>query len=154
MAATRNATLKDAARLAELSNQLGYPSTDAEVASRLAGLLDHPDHAVFVAEDGEHVVAWIQVSLSRLVESPLSAEVGGLVVDEDHRGRGVGPLLLAVADAWARERGAVRLRVPCNVVRADAHRFYEREGFREVKKQRIFERALRSIRRRTPSTSA
>jgi len=142
MPSLRNAFASDAARLAELSRQLGYPSTEAEIASRLAGLLTNDDHAVFVVEEDGEVAAWIQVSLSRLVESPLSAEVGGLVVDESHRRRGFGPLLLGAGDAWAKERGASRMRVPCNVVRADAHRFYEREGFREVKRQRIFERAI------------
>jgi len=104
MPSLRNAFASDAARLAELSRQLGYPSTEAEIASRLAGLLTNDDHAVFVVEEDGEVAAWIQVSLSRLVESPLSAEVGGLVVDERHRRRGFGPLLLGAGDAWAKER--------------------------------------------------
>ena len=142
MPTIRLARREDAARLAELSRQLGYSVTDEDVAARLDVLLDHPDHAVLVAEEAGEVAGWIQVSLTVLVESPRTAIVGGLVVDESSRRRGLGPLLLREADAWARSRRCARLRVPCNVTRADAHRFYEREGFREVKKQRIFERAL------------
>jgi len=142
MATLRAARPGDAARLADLSRQLGYGAGEADVARRLGLLLGHADHAVLVAEEDGEVVGWIQVSLSLLVESPLSAEVRGLVVDERFRRRGVGPLLLRAADDWARARGCARLRVPCNIVRADAHRFYEREGFREVKRQRIFERAI------------
>jgi GNAT superfamily N-acetyltransferase len=142
MAIVRRARREDAPRLADLSRQLGYAVKDEDVAARLEVLLDHPDHAVFVTEETGGIVGWIQVSLSILVESPPTAVVGGLVVDERHRRRGIGPLLLREADAWAREKGATRLRVPCNVTRADAHRFYEREGFREVKKQKIFERTI------------
>jgi GNAT superfamily N-acetyltransferase len=138
----RSARREDAARLSELSRQLGYPSSEAEVEARLNEILGRPDHAIFVAEDAAEVVGWIQVSLSRLVESPFQARVGGLVVDERRRSRGIGPLLLRHADAWALERGCGALRVPCNVARKDAHHFYEREGFREVKVQRVFERAI------------
>ena len=142
MPSIRAARREDAARLPDLSRQLGYAVTDEDVAARLDVLLARPDHAILVAEEAGDVVGWIQVSLSVLVESPLTAVVGGLVVDERHRRRGLGALLLREADLWARRYGAARLRVPCNVTRADAHRFYEREGFREVKKQKIFERAV------------
>jgi GNAT superfamily N-acetyltransferase len=136
----RIARAEDAPELTRLCAELGYPNEEPDVARRLGELLAHPDHEVFVAEEGSRVVGWIQISLTRLLESPLSSEVGGLVVASDARRRGMGPLLLAAADAWSRARGCRAVRVPCNVVRADAHRFYEREGFREVKKQRIFER--------------
>ena len=139
----REATPGDAKEIDELCHQLGYATDVQGVTSRLERLLPHPDHAVFVAQaGGGALVGWIQISLSLLVESPVSAEVGGLVVRDGARGHGVGPLLLAEAEAWSRAKGCARMRVPCNVVRADAHRFYEREGFREVKKQRIFERAI------------
>jgi GNAT superfamily N-acetyltransferase len=138
----RAARPEDADVLTELCGQLGYPGERPDVEARLLGLLAHPDRAVFVVEVDGRPAGWIQVSLSRLLECPLSAEVGGLVVEARHRSRGLGPMLLAAGDAWARERGCHRMRVPCNVVRADAHRFYEREGFREVKRQRIFERPV------------
>jgi GNAT superfamily N-acetyltransferase len=140
MSEARRARPDDAERISELSRQLGYPATSAEVAERLAPLLAAADHGVFVAEEGGEVVGWIHVSLSRTVESAPKAEVRGLVVDERSRRRGLGPLLLSAADGWARERGSRRLRVPCNVTRTDAHRFYRREGFREAKVQTIFER--------------
>ena len=59
------------------------------------------------------------------------------------RSAGIGPLLLARAETWAREKGLRKLRVPCNVTRTRAHAFYLREGFTENKVQRIFEREIR-----------
>ena len=54
------------------------------------------------------------------------ARVEDLAVHPRHRSRGTGKLLLAAAKVWARERGATHLE--SGEARADAHRFYRREG--------------------------
>jgi GNAT superfamily N-acetyltransferase len=142
--AIRRAAPDDRDGLARLSTQLGYPMTAEEASARLAEVEDHPDHALFVADAGaeRRLAAWLQVSLPRIFESPRQAEIAGLVVDEEHRGRGIGPALLRRAEAWARERGCAVLRVRSNVVRERAHGFYRREGFGEIKTQRVFEKKL------------
>jgi GNAT superfamily N-acetyltransferase len=56
------------------------------------------------------------------------AWVEDLAVHPEHRSRGVGKALLDAAKAWARERGATHLELDSAESRADAHRFYEREG--------------------------
>jgi PhnO protein len=54
----------------------------------------------------------------------------------------VGKLLLEAAVGWAAEQGYGKLRVRSNVVREEAHRFYEREGFQRIKTQAVFDRKL------------
>jgi GNAT superfamily N-acetyltransferase len=56
------------------------------------------------------------------------AWVEDLAVDPAWRSRGVGKALLDAAKGWARERGATHLELDSAEARADAHRFYEREG--------------------------
>ena len=51
---------------------------------------------------------------------------------------------VAAAEAWARERGCLAVRVRSNVVRERAHAFYRREGFREIKTQQVLEKELGS----------
>jgi GNAT superfamily N-acetyltransferase len=136
----REATESDAVALAALSTQLGYPTKPTEAAERLGAL--GPASAVLVAEDNGAVLGWIHVCGVQFFQSPPFAEVGGLVVDEASRGRGVGKLLLEAGARWAAERGYRKLRVRSNVVREDAHRFYEREGFRRTKTQAVFDRGL------------
>ena len=138
----RQAIASDAAALAALSTQLGYPSTAEEIAGRLDVLGGRPGNGVLVAEDGSGVVGWLHVSGMYLLESPSFAEVLGLVVDEAHRGKGIGKQLLDDAARWAADRGFDRLRVRSNVIREDAHRFYEREGFRRTKTQVVLDRPL------------
>ena len=76
------------------------------------------------------------------LESGPSAEIAGLVVDEETRGAGVGARLVAEAEAWAAGAGFARMRVRSNVKRNRARRFYERAGFVVTKRQRNFEKAL------------
>src|SRR5436190_11974228 len=82
-ATVRKARLTDAGRIAELCNQLGYPSTRREVAQRLAGIRHDPERAVFVAElSSRKVAGWIHVGIEKWLESDAWAEVGGLVIDD------------------------------------------------------------------------
>jgi GNAT superfamily N-acetyltransferase len=55
------------------------------------------------------------------------AWVEDLAVDPEQRSLGIGKALLDAAKDWARERGASHLELDSAEVRADAHRFYERE---------------------------
>jgi GNAT superfamily N-acetyltransferase len=132
----------DAPVLAELSAQLGYPAAPAELAARLADLGARADHRVWVARSGETVVGWLHAFVARyLVDDPF-VEIGGLVVAEGERGHGIGPRLVDEACAWARAQGLARVGVHSNVLRADAHRFYERIGFVLEKRQGVFTRRL------------
>jgi GNAT superfamily N-acetyltransferase len=139
----RAATGEDARALASLSEQLGYPATPVDVARRLARILPDPMQAVYLAETPEpQVVGWIHVFAHVTVESNPTAEVGGLVVAEGHRSRGIGQQLLAQAEEWARDRGYGRMTVRSNVIRTRAHRFYERLGYASYKSQRVFAKEL------------
>lgn len=130
--------MEDAAAIASLAGELGYPSTEAEVAGRLARMLGSPSDVALVATDaGGEVVGWVHVLVALRLESSPFAELGGLVVGTQARGRGVGRGLVGAAVDWARSRGLSRMRVRSRVERADAHRFYERLGFRATKDQRV-----------------
>jgi GNAT superfamily N-acetyltransferase len=141
-ASIRRAQPEDADRLAALSTALGYPMTPAEAVRRLGEIAGHPDHAILVAAAAGRVEGWIQVSLPRIFEAPLQAEIAGLIVDESTRGGGLGRQLLEAAEAWAREQGCVAIRVRSNVIRERAHAFYKREAFREIKTQKVFEKNI------------
>jgi GNAT superfamily N-acetyltransferase len=140
----REAILSDVPALADLANQLGYPCAPEQMAVRLELLSGRSGNGILVAEDENRgVVGWLHVSGMYFLESAAFAEVLGLIVDKEHRGQGIGKALLDGAVRWAVEHGYNKLRVRSNVIREDAHRFYEREGFRRVKTQVVLDRALR-----------
>jgi len=143
-AVIRRARAEDAEAVAGLSDQLGYPTSPEEVERRLRRILGDDGHALFVAEDRDgKVIGWVHIYLCPLVEVALQAEVGGLVVDERHRGQGVGQRLLEWAEQWAAQKGCSAVTVRSNVIRERAHRFYARLGYRTVKTQRVFTKSLK-----------
>jgi GNAT superfamily N-acetyltransferase len=134
--------VEDAQAVATLATQLGYPSTEAQLAERIPRVLGLCDAAAMVAEDAGAVIAWIHVELRRTLVADLEAQVMALVVDERCRGRGIGAALMSEAERWARERGAFTLRVGSRTTRQAAHRFYEREGYALAKTSHWFQKDL------------
>jgi GNAT superfamily N-acetyltransferase len=143
IALIRGATLGDAAEIARLSAQLGYPAGIAVFADRLARLLPLPTHAVLVCEgDDGRLSGFIGLEQRLMIESGDKAEVVGLVVDADARRTGAGRRLIAAAEAWARTRGLRELFLRSNVVRPEAHAFYPALGFERCKTQHVYRKAL------------
>lgn len=139
----RPARASDAESIAELSGQLGYPATRAQVNERLRRLVPGSIHAVFVAESpGAGVIGWLHVSLTHLLESETRAEVNGLVVADGQRSLGAGAKLVEAAEQWARSRGCKNVNVRSNVIRERAHAFYLRQGYEHYKTQKAFRKRL------------
>lgn len=133
----------DAPRVAELSGQLGYPSTPEQARERLAGVLSEADHAVFVAElPASPLAGWVHVCRRLALEMDLRAEIGGLVVDAACRRRGVGRALMRRAEAWAAEKGCTMMTLRSNVIRDEAHAFYRNLGYSTYKTQHAFRKKL------------
>lgn len=138
----RRARPADVPRIAELSGELGYPTTPTEMKKRFARIKPPSSHAVFVAEFEKNVVGWIHVSITPLLEVARRAEVNGLIVSEAHRSLGAGAKLLDAAEAWAREKKCTGMSVRSNVIRDRAHAFYERQGYIHYKTQKAFRKPL------------
>jgi N-acetylglutamate synthase-like GNAT family acetyltransferase len=138
----RRARLQDAERLAELSGQLGYPASPAEIVRRMKEIRPASQHAIFVAENARKVTGWLHVNVTPLLEVALSAEVNGLVVDENERSRGAGAQLLDAAEHWAAKKGCKSMSVRSNVIRNRAHAFYVRQGYEHYKTQKAFRKNL------------
>ena len=139
----RRAKNADAAQIAVLTGQLGYPATTAQIRERLRRIQPASQNAIFVADSaGDGVVGWLHVSKEPLLESEMRAEVNGLVVAEGQRSLGAGAQLLAAAEDWARKHGCKSMSVRSNVIRERAHKFYERNGYEHYKTQKSFRKPL------------
>ena len=139
----RPAAARDAAAIARLAGELGYPSTPEQMRDRLAAMENDPCHATFVAAiAGEEAIGWIHMSQIRSLTSGPRAEIINLVVDSRSRSAGTGRLLVEQGEEWARERGLAVIGVRSNVVRERAHAFYLRLGYTVTKSQKIFRKAL------------
>lgn len=139
--AVRRAAAGDAAALAGLMTELGYPSSTRQVAARLPGL-GGPDHALFVAEDDRTVVGCIHLHRAETLASGTIAEILSFVVQVPVRDRGHGGALLGAGLEWAQASGAAELRVRARLCREQAHAFYLSHGFMLAKQQMVFVRPL------------
>jgi GNAT superfamily N-acetyltransferase len=106
------------------------PQWDPETAlPRLREVLAAPRSTILVAEDGGALAGFCTAYLEILsVRFGRRCWVEDLAVEPQRRSQGVGRALLAAAQAWARKAGATHLELDSGLARADAHRFYEREG--------------------------
>jgi GNAT superfamily N-acetyltransferase len=138
----RSARLEDSTALAALSAQLGYPTTAGEVQARLPRYIDSDEARVIVAESGGQVVGWTSIDIVDHFYLDTFAEISGFVVDAEHRGKGVGHALMREAERWTSEKGLSALRLKTNIVRAEAHRFYEGMGFERTKTQYTYVKKL------------
>jgi GNAT superfamily N-acetyltransferase len=87
---------------------------------------------ILVADPAGEVVGVCQLIVFRhlLATGGRCAEIESVHVHPDRRGAGVGRALLDGAVSRARALGCYRVQLTSNTARPDAHRFYERFGWR------------------------
>jgi predicted N-acetyltransferase YhbS len=138
----RPAFKEDAPHITKLSLELGYNISVEKTIENLDILERSIFDAVFVAIMNGEIVGWIQVSHITRLETGVFCEITGLVVDGRCRGGGIGKQLIRSAVKWSRGHNCATIRVRSNVLRNDAHLFYERLGFTSLKEQKVYELSI------------
>jgi len=90
----REMNVEDAQAVNTLSKQLGYPLSIEQTFAKHQAILKCKDHTAFVAEYEHKIVGWIGAAQAIMIEVMPHCEVNGLVIDEYHRGMGIGKLLI------------------------------------------------------------
>ena len=140
----RRAQTSDAAELARLSGELGYPMSVEEMRARLGRLLGDTRHFVAVAhDDDQRLLGWMHVEHRASLEGGDRAELMGLVVDGNVRRRGTGRALVGAAEQWSLSQGLPGLTVRSNVARELSHPFYEALGYVREKTQHVYRKRFR-----------
>lgn len=129
----RTATPTDAAGMARLLEQLGYPSALERIERRLLRLIADDASQVFVAEAETWLVGLAALHITPLLE--LDQPVGQLIalaVDDVRRRQGIGRALVEAVECEAHARGCYALILNSGGGRNDAHAFYRALGFEET----------------------
>lgn len=122
----------DFAAVVHLLRQL-WPDRDLDMAT-LRNVYDRGVRAksqvYLCATDGEDVLGFASLTIkNNLWQAGNLGHVDELVVDEKHRGWGLGTQLLNEIITQARQRGCARVELESAFHRKNAHQFYQRQGF-------------------------
>ena len=135
----RFAEMDDAHSIAALSEQWGYQSTNEKTLRCLQDIRKNSDHVIYVLLKDDQMIGWIHGIYSLRVESDPFVEIGGLIVDKDHRRQGFGKFLIDKIVEWSLSRNCHTIRVRCNIIRKEANAFYGSMGFSEIKQQKVYD---------------
>lgn len=129
----RPAGFRDAATVAGLLTELGYPQDAQQAATKLAEWAGDPRGTVLVAELDGNPAGVIAAHAVPYLERPGSfVRVVALAVDPGQRRGGVGRRLLGAVEAWAAGLGCRDIEVTSRRTRDDALAFYDTLGFADL----------------------
>ncbi|ARM88250.1 GCN5-related N-acetyltransferase protein [Rhizobium sp. CIAT894] len=108
------------------------PEALADYARAFAIIEASPDQTLYVAECGGEVVGTFQTMVTTTLTGRGSSAmiIEAVQTRADRRGQGIGARMIEFAIAEAKGRGIGRAALTSNAIRKDAHRFYERLGFK------------------------
>ncbi len=141
----RSAKKDDCPGITELSNQLGYLSSLDKVCEILDLVLTRDDHQVYIVEKDNLIVGYIHLVSTMCIGSNPFVEIAALIVHKSYQNKGVGKLLIKEAEKWTRSNGLTDIRIRSNIIREEAHQYFQRKGFQDLKTQHVFLKHLKSI---------
>ncbi len=150
-ASIREATSNDLPRLIELlyesdilhwnalPDHFAIPGEPARAEDYVNHLLDEENGVILVAELEGVVIGLIQLAVFDERSGPYRrkhphAHIGDIVVSGEHRRAGVGRMLMAAADGWAKARGAEEIELTVWDFNSDAIALYESLGYTITKR--------------------
>jgi ribosomal protein S18 acetylase RimI-like enzyme len=126
----REARPEDAAAVASLLDELGYPSSKEQATERLGRIAADATTFLLVAEAEGEVAGFAGLHVQNLVEADCPGCVfAALVVGERFRRLGIASSLTDAIEAEARARGCEDIVLSSAHRRAEAHAFYEALGY-------------------------
>jgi ribosomal protein S18 acetylase RimI-like enzyme len=109
-------------------------SSPPPTADHLAEMVAHDGTTLFVARaDGDATIIGTLTLIVFRIPTALRAHIDDVIVDSSVRGRGLrtGEALIAAAVEKAKAQGCKTLDLTSRPARVDAHRLYERTGFKQ-----------------------
>ena len=125
-----------------------WPDLNAANARECAAILGDEGYAVFVAESGNELTGFVEARLRPYADgcdtSPVGFIEGWYVVPESRR-TGIGKMLVAAAETWARSKGCTEMASDAILENAEGRRAHERLGYAEVERKVAFRKDLRPL---------
>ena len=128
----RSAMIADAADVARLLTELGYPCEIDEAAERTDAIAANDRQALVLARREGAVCGLVALDfMYYLPLGTITCRVTALVVTPTAQGLGIGRQLLKEAERRARSGGAARIELTSGSQRTEAHAFYRACGYKD-----------------------
>lgn len=142
----RKAVISDAEDIYYINKtSLGYEYDFEKQKRKIEAVLNDETQIIFVAESDNKVVGYIHLVNYDVIYADNFKNCLGLAVDNDYKRNGIGSALLKQAEIWAKENGAVGIRLCSGVERVNAHKFYESQGYEVTKLQKNLKKIFNSF---------
>ncbi|OGW42406.1 MAG: hypothetical protein A2010_13950 [Nitrospirae bacterium GWD2_57_9] len=128
----RKVNRSDFAEITELLKQLwpGKCLDRDKLSTVFDQMIEADEYDLVCAEKGQEIVGFASLAvLQNFWQEGLIMYITTMIVDEKHRGRGIGKTLMARIAEIARQRGCAKIELESAFHRTDAHAFYEKMGF-------------------------
>lgn len=133
----RQAEITDAEDIYYINKtSLGYDYDLHKQKNNLESVLNDKTQVIFVAVLGNKVVGYIHLTSYDVIYTDTYKNCLGLAVDDDYKRMGIGSALLKQGEMWAKENGAIGIRLCSGIERENAHKFYKSQGYIENKLQK------------------
>lgn len=137
----RKAVAEDAGLIVLLAKELGYDASLKEIETRITKINSSKTEEIYIAEY-DKVVGWMHISVVEPLESAAFIEIRGIVVNKEHRRKGIGTLLIKTAENHAREAGIKKVRIRTNIKREETRTYYRHLNYIPIKTQEVFEKKI------------
>jgi len=128
--------------VAALAGELGYPNETEAIRVRIRAI-GESDLLLVAVDAGDRAIGFIQAHRVCIIEVGFRVEILGLIVSSSARRSGIARGLIEEAEAWAKSIDADAISVRSNTKRIEAHLFYPALGYKKIKTQAAYEKAVR-----------
>ena len=137
---------KDVLGLTGLMNQwddLPHEITYENILEKLTKIKQiNSKSAVFVAEINSRIIGYAFLTEVLFLGMENFIELQSILVDKNHRGKGIGKLLLLHSEKWIKKIGYHKIMLSSRVQLENAHKFYTNMGYKISKQSYFFSKEL------------
>lgn len=135
----RKCRIEDAEILCKINREvMGYDYPVEETAEKIKQLVNLDENGIFVAEDENQIAGYIHLNSYDTLYFGHMKNILCLAVLPEFRRRGVATVLLEAGEKWAKEHGAIGIRLDSGAERLPAHACYEKAGYEQKKMHKYF----------------
>ncbi len=118
------------------------PISNVRSREYIQNIIENPKHTLLVATLNNEIIGLAKAEIETASNFPLFVQrrwmlIGTIIVDEEHRGKGIGQMLLDHLKDWALQNEVFEVELTVYAFNESAKRFYEKNGFTVIK-QKMF----------------